>query len=251
MLPPVPPLPAEDLGKLFIRTGDLHNPPSLFVLGDSHALFFAGMERMEPTHSIVPHAHAGVRVYYLGPGLAGSLIKPHSRNRTAEKITMALEEPRRLGSKTLLLVFGEIDCRYHIRYIAEKMFGVEPHHWLEAARLTVKRYVAFLLSLKLQGFNPVVWAPIASTPRCAEANPWITLGTTQERNWLTRHVIALLQAECQHYQIPLLSVFEFLVDSALNTKPEFSSDGTHLSQRYWGLWLEQARQCGLFAGGTG
>lgn len=235
----------EDLGKIFMRTGDLINPPRLFVMGDSHALFFAGAERMEATHSVVPFAHQGYRVYYLGPGLAGSLIKPHSRNRTREKINMALQEPRQLGVKTIVFVFGEVDCRYHIRAHAEKMRADKPEFWLASARITVLRYVAFLLDVRLQGFMPAVWAPIASTPNPPETHRWITRGTTPERNWITKHFVDMLKEECDRHAIPVLSLFEQLVDEKLNTKPDFSSDGVHLSQHYWPLWLELAKGAGI------
>lgn len=235
-----------NLGEIFIRTGDLENPPRLFVMGDSHSLFFAGVEEMREGHSIVPSAHKGVRVYYLGPGLAYSLIKPHSRNRTREKIMMALEEVKNAPCKKILFAFGEIDCRYHIRQRAGLMTGgATAENINHVTRITVLRYLAFLLEIKMQGLEPMVWAPICSTSHAADLHQWITLGSNQERNHLTRDFITTLQKEAAPQLIPVLSIFDQLVDGQLNTRPEFSSDAVHLSQRYWEMVSARLKNEGI------
>lgn len=235
----------EDLSQVFIRTGDLVNPPRFFVIGDSHSLFFAGVEKMVEGHSIVPSAHEGYRVYYIGPGLAYSLIKPQSRNRSREKIMLALEEVKAHPQVPVIFCFGEVDCRYHIRSRTAALGQDHPEGWRAFARLTVKRYIAFLLEMKLAGFAPIIWAPPPSTPHPAESHAWITLGTMAERNAVTRDFIAFLKEEGARYAIPVLSVFDDLVDETFATKPDFSSDGTHLSQGHWPLWLEKAHAAGL------
>ncbi|MBI3420333.1 MAG: hypothetical protein HY053_09395 [Proteobacteria bacterium] len=236
---------SDNLAKIFMRTGDLKNPPRFFVIGDSHALFFAGAESLEETHAVIPGAHAGYRVFYVGPGLASSLVKPASANRTREKIEMALQEIHASGVKDIIFVFGEIDCRFHIRSRAIKNKGDHPDQWLEAAQLSATNYLNFLVEVKQRGFSPVVFAPIASTPRPVADIPWLTLGTVQERNWLTFRFNVLLARHCAAQHIPFVSLLDVLVDEKLQTKQGFSKDGTHLSQEFWPLWQERAKGAGL------
>lgn len=237
--------PDEDLGKIFMRTGDLYNPPRHFVMGDSHSLFFAGAEQLLDTHAVIPSAHEGYRVFYIGPGLAASLVKPRSTNRTREKITMALEEVRACGARHVIFSFGEIDCRFHIRQRAEKAGGAHPEAWLLSTRVTVMKYMAFLLEMKLTGLLPIVWGPPPTTPSPPESHAWITLGTMQERNFITRHFTDMLRSEASRAGIPVLSLFHDLVDAQLCTQPGYSADNIHLSQRFWPLWQEQCRKIGL------
>lgn len=236
---------SDDLAKIFMRTGDLLNPPQRYVIGDSHALFFAGAESLEETHAVIPAAHTGFRVFYVGPGLATSLVKPRSANRSREKIEMAMAEIRASGVREIIFVFGEIDCRFHIRSRAIKTADDHPDHWRASAQTSAAQYMQFLLEMKNQGLNPVIAAPIASTPKPVKDIPWLTLGTMEERNWLTREFTTLLSAQAGMHGIPCISLLEALVDKTLATRPDFSKDGTHLSQKFWPLWLERAKAAGL------
>jgi hypothetical protein len=236
---------SDDLAKIFMRTGDLINPPHLGVIGDSHALFFAGVEKMEETHALVKSAHPFIRVYYVGPGLAGSLIKPHSRNRTREKIAMALADLAPFNLRHIVFVFGEVDCRYHIRQRAISLGNDTTRGWQLSAKMTALRYMTFLHQVQQQGVAPVIFAPPPSTPHPADAHQWLTIGTTQERNRLTRDFIYALQDEAARFSIPVISLFEELVDKDLNTLPAFSEDEVHIAQAHWPLWVEKAKALGI------
>lgn len=235
----------EDLARVFVRTGDLVNPPHHFVLGDSHSLFFAGAEKLLDTHAEVKNAHDGYRVYYVGPGLAASLIKPHSRNRTREKIAMALDEVREHGAKHAIFSFGEIDCRFHIRIRAQGMGQDNEAAWVLSARLSVMKYLSYLLEIKESGILPIIWGPPPTTPNPPETHAWITLGSMQERNLITRHFTELLRKEAGRHGIPILSIFDDLVKDDLVTPAGYSADNIHLSQKYWPLWEEKLKGAGF------
>jgi hypothetical protein len=236
---------STELAKIFMRTGDLTHAPKLAVIGDSHSLFFAGVEKMADEGAIVPAPHTGVRVYYVGAGLAASLVKPWSRNRSREKVLMALEDVRNTGLKQILFSFGEIDCRYHIRERCIRKNADTHENWLLSAQITAARYIAFLLEVRFLGFQPAIAAPPPSTPHPPDAHQWLTYGTMMERNWLTRGFTTILKNVAAQHGIPVVSVFEELVDEKLNSKPDYSGDQVHLSQKHWNLWVEKARAAGI------
>ncbi len=223
-----------------MRTGDLVNAPRYFVIGDSHSLFFAGAEKILDTHAEVKSAHAGVRVYHVGSGLASSLIKPNARNLSREKIFKALPEISECGNPPIVMVFGEMDCRFHIRQRAIAAQRDNLAGWAESAQITALRYISFIMELKLAGFRPYVYAPPPSTPRAADMHQYYTIGTMTERNWLTVQFTGMLRELCRARGIEVITLLDQLIDEKLNTLPEFSSDDVHVSQRYWPLWESRA-----------
>lgn len=232
----------EDYAKIFMRTGDLTGAPRYFVIGDSHTLFFAGAEKVLDTHAEIPGVHPGVRVYHVGSGLASSLVKSGGRNLSREKVFKALPEVKECGNPPIVFSFGEMDCRFHIRERAIKAERDNQEGWMRSAQITAHRYISFLLEMKLLGFKPVVFAPPASTPRAANLHRYVTIGTPQERNWLTIQFTGMLQNDFRSHGIPVVSLIDVLIDDKLNTRPDFSNDDVHLSQRYWPLWEERLAQ---------
>ena len=230
----------EYYAKVLMRTGDLVNAPRYFVIGDSHSLFFAGAEKVLDTHAEVKSAHAGVRVYYLGPGLASSLIKNNTINLSREKIFKALPEIRECGNPPIVLAFGEIDCRFHIRQRAIAAGRDNLTGWAESAQITALRYISFVMELKLAGFRPFVYGPPPSTLNAVGMHKYYSIGTTTERNWLTVQFTGMLRELCRARGIEVITLLDRLIDEKLNTIPEFSSDDVHVSQRYWPLWESRA-----------
>ena len=243
LTPPDNPPANEDqeyYAKVFHRTGDLENSPRYFVMGDSHSLFFAGAEKVMDTHSEFGPLHKNVRVFHLGSGLATSLAKKNGRNLSREKVFKALPEVRACGNPPIVMVFGEMDCRFNIRERAQAAGNDTLDGWMASAQITALRYVSFIMELKLGGFRPVVYAPIASTPRPADLHRYVTIGTTLERNWISIQFTGILRELCRARGVEVISLIDKLVDEKLNTLPEFSSDDVHLSQRYWPLWESRA-----------
>ncbi len=233
----------DHYAKVFTQVGDLVTPPRYYVMGDSHSLFFAGADSVLDTHTVFGPIHKGVRVIHMGSGLATSLAKAGGRNLSREKISKALPEVMANGNPPIVMVFGEMDCRFHIRQRAQAANNDTVDGWAASAQVTALRYISFIMELKLNGFKPLVYAPIASTPRPADAHRYLTIGTTMERNWLTIQFTGMLRELCRARGIEVVSLIDKLVDEKLNTIPDFSSDDVHLSQRYWPLW--ESRTQGL------
>lgn len=231
----------DHYAKVFQRTGDLVNPPRYFVMGDSHALFFAGAEQVLDTHTVFGPTHEGVRVFHMGSGLATSLAKAGGRNLSREKISKALPEVRECGNPPILFVFGEMDCRFHIRQRAQLAHQDTTTGWATSAQATALRYISFIMELKLNGFKPFIYAPIASTPRPADEHRYLTIGSTMERNWITIQFTGMLRELCRARGVEVISLVDQLVDEKLNTKADFSTDDVHLSQKYWPLWESRSK----------
>lgn len=225
-----------------MRTGDLVNSPRYFVIGDSHSLFFAGAEKILDTHAEIKSAHHGVRVFHIGSGLASSLIKKDARNLSREKIFQALPEISACGNPPVVMVFGEMDCRFHIRQRAIAAQHDNLTGWAQSAQVTALRYISFIMELKLNGFRPIVYAPPPSTPRPADIHRYFTIGTMIERNWLTVQFTGMLRELCRAQGIEVITLIDQLMDDKLNTLPEFSSDDVHVSQRYWPLWESRSKE---------
>jgi hypothetical protein len=129
-----------------------------------------------------------------------------------------------------------MDCRFHIRQRAQAAGNDTTNGWVTSAQVTALRYISFVMELKLNGFKPFVYAPIASTPRPADEHRYLTIGSMMERNWLTIQYTGMLRELCRARGIEVISLIDKLVDEKLNTIPDFSSDDVHLSQKYWPLW---------------
>jgi hypothetical protein len=91
-----------------------------------------------------------------------------------------------------------------------------------------------------------VYAPPPSTFRDAVEHRYVTIGSMMERNWITVQITGMLQHSCAAHGIKVVTLIDALMDDKLHTRPDFSSDEVHLSQRYWPLWCERAKGAGLF-----
>lgn len=234
-----------DPEKIFFRTGDQSNAIRYWVIGDSHSLFFAGLDMLTKDGVVAHGAHTGYGVYYVGPGLAGSLMKPVSRNRTHDKIVMALDAiDAAETSRTIIFSFGEIDCRFRIRERAQ-MNGDDSQAGLQqSADVSIGNYMAFLRKIAKRGFTPIIWGPPPSTTTPPHAHDWLTLGSMEERNQLTRYFNQRLREEAATHNIVHVSLFDDLVEGD-RTRPDFSHDTIHIAQTYWPVWLEKAHSAGL------
>jgi len=193
----------------------------VYVIGDSHSCFFYGSD-------LNPIPYPGFKVYYIGSALAYNLIERDTTTRGSEQIFNILNNKISAGSK-VLLVFGEIDCRYQIFKAAEKQ-NVPVKQVMEEC---VRRYVSFAKEIKARGYDVMVWGVVASQPDTIDINPLhCRLGTCAERNILTRQFNDRLEYLLAEESIKFASIFEQLVDYANETKDElYLADKLHLSQK--------------------
>ncbi len=215
--------------------------PPILVIGDSHASFFAGSRMIVPPHPADPLRTAAFEVHHVGPGLAASLVERESENNTRSKALEALRGREPDTTRAVLLCFGEIDCRFHI--LRRAGTGADLARIQRSIEVTAHRYLSFVLEVAMEGFRPIVFGPVATTPlRYDPPYEWPTLGSTSERNGITRGLTRVLGNLCEIREIAFVSIFEDLINSDLQTRAEFYFDGVHLGPTAWPLFVEGMRE---------
>jgi lysophospholipase L1-like esterase len=212
---------------------------SALVIGDSHSSFFSRNDRVLEAFNGELVRAGPFLIGHLGPALAASLVERQSANETREKALEALRLAKDEAVNVVILCFGEIDCRFHIRRRLEQSCTSVDAIEL-STRVTVARYQAFICEVMLHGFTPIVYGPAATSHLVyEEPYPWPTLGTERERNRLTVEFTRQLKDGCESVGAKFITILPYLLDDKLNTRAEYLFDGVHVSQSAWPLWLAE------------
>jgi hypothetical protein len=218
-------------------------PLHIVVIGDSHTAFLVGAEEVLPSYPAGPFRHGAFEAYHVGPGLAASLVERESENNTRVKAMDILARHTPARTLAVMLCFGEIDCRFHILRRLGVANATDAARLQRSIEVTAHRYLSFLLEVALAGFRPLVFAPPATTPvRYDEPFPWPTLGSTAQRNGITRDFDMTLRSLCELSGIGYVSIFNQLVDARLETIAELYFDGVHLGQSAWPIFAKAFRE---------
>lgn len=223
--------------------------PLLHVLGDSHAAFFSGTEGLK--------FHSGrrlftgffrrryvsaftellpvFRVFHTGASTAWSADRYRSASWTREKIDVLFRKdiPSRAA---VLLVYGEIDCRWHIPKAVLGGKAVPT-----AVGETVARFMTLPQRLARAGYDVTVWQPPSVTvaePTPPEVrHPFPTSGSQQLRLDITSEYCAQLTAACQRDNIRCTGSVGKYHSWNEPAAAECFLDFCHLSQRMMPLTL--------------
>lgn len=201
------------------------NPPIIHALGDSHASFFAGEERLQPIHPASPgqNLHA-FRAWHLGPYLAHSFANPqHELRRKIRQISPDFAPDHRL-----LLCFGEIDCRCHVvrqsrlrsSSIRDTAAALATRYAQAAARFrdSVQRQVA-------------LWAAVAQSPQRTNVGPYNTVGSHAHRAAATRTFNDTLHQLAERLSLAFVHIDTNDTEHAGHRDESLFMDQIHLSQR--------------------
>lgn len=121
-----------------------------YVLGDSHALAFSGIEKSPnelPVRKWVLSQNKIFNAINVGPFLAFNLSKSDKKN-IIENIL--LDVP--IGSK-VIFCFGEIDCRAHLVNQAKK----QSRSIKDVAYECASAYLSFVKNITRDKFEPSIW----------------------------------------------------------------------------------------------
>ncbi len=207
---------------------------TLYCIGDSHASFFSGTNSIQPSwplqaRNVIPSFTS----FRLGAVLAYSLPDLGTKTQGREKLFEVLSTLPEKSS--ILMCFGEIDCRVHLVKQAEQQ-----HRPLKnVVEECVERYVHVLQELQPH-FHVSVWGVVPSTPseEIIDAR-YPHYGTHIERNTATKIFNEHLRVLCQQKNIPFISIFNELTHNDASTNPKYFSDKVHLSQRAMPLAVRQ------------
>lgn len=180
---------------------------AIHCIGDSHASFFSGREKMQPEWpKRSDDRWPFFRSYRLGPTLAYNLCRSGTSSRGREKLLDVLHRRVRPGDR-VLLCFGEIDCRAHLIRQSQAR-GMSAG---ELARECVDRYFQVIEEIKAQGFQAMVWNVLPPTTLMIDEGAFPVAGSFDERMVVTRLFNAFLVQRCDQAGVPFVSIFDALL----------------------------------------
>lgn len=209
----------------------------IYCIGDSHISFFSGKDKIQPLWpKPCLYALPYFESYRLGPSLAYNLCRNNTVSMGRERLYEVICKQIPKGSH-VLFCFGEIDCRAHILKQAEK----QKIRLENVIKECVVRYFSVIKEIKNMGYYPVVWNVIPPTSRMdlrPETHEYPTYGSQNRRNEVTVLFNRYLDKLCNESNIPMISIYDKLVDNKGNAKSDFYIDDIHLSQKAMPLVLE-------------
>lgn len=216
----------------------------IHCIGDSHVDFFSGQDTVQrgwpiPSNDMIPF----FKTYCIGPVLAYNLCKEKARTKGREILFFILETIPHGSS--ILLCFGEIDCRAHLlKQCANQQRDLE-----SIVRECTNRYFGVIQEIKAMGYRPIVWNVIPSTMRTdLYSSGFPVSGTCLERNQVAMLFNQCLRILCGLAEILFISIFDKLVDeSGLTRTDYYRKDGQHLSQKAMPLALREFNKIGIIS----
>jgi hypothetical protein len=125
-----------------------------------------------------------------------------------------------------MLSFGEIDIRNHV--ISQST--TQAKSVAEIVGDCVTAYTHAVNVTLAAGFRAMIWAP---PPSRSEAGPYSymfpTIGSEQERNAATRCFIEAMRVAMKPLGVPVVAIFDELVDETLRSDPRWFMDSCHLN----------------------
>lgn len=185
----------------------------IHVIGDSHSLFWSGWEGPSDKYPLYPQVVEmdRFRVYHIGPAPATTLGLSGGYGNMLHEIISGLPE-----HSTVMLSFGEIDCRCHFPRFED---------WRKIVDEGARRYANAIQSLEDQGLRVLVWGPPPTTPTVATMGGYDTVGDQRTRNAITRYFTERLLV----YLAPIVTILSELIDQNGDTRQEYLWDGIHLN----------------------
>lgn len=202
-----------------------HSLP-IHCIGDSHVSFFSGQDRIQPawpeqSQDLLPY----FKTYRLGAVLAYSLAKFETSMRGREKLFSILDQlPQQ---STVLLCFGEIDCRAHLLKQAD-LQNLDISVVIEKC---VETYAEVVREIKNRNYNVVVWNATPSFPPGTANDPdYPAYGSCRQRNQVTKLFNLCLERHLKPAGVPFISIFNRLIKRNGDTVTRFLMDEIHLNQ---------------------
>lgn len=180
----------------------------IHVIGDSHTAAF--------TLSIF-------HVHHMGSPTAFNLRNKHSTYNSNRQLLMVLDEMDK-DVDSLILCYGEIDCRIHIYYQFKKQ--QEKVSISQLIDNTIESYGEVLRQVEAKGVNFYVYGTPAATHQGNEYNyPWYATPEIHVR--IYREFNEKLKHHCQQNGYKFLDIYSKTVGPDGHTHPAFMKDSIH------------------------
>jgi hypothetical protein len=182
-------------------------------IGNSHARTF----KLQP----------GMIAHVISAATAHNLAKENSTTSSRKRLFDSLSRVNRRRD-AVIMVFGEVDCRFHIYYQYmknEKKLTIE-----ELIDHTISNYGKVLTELKDKGFHLYVCSVVpASWREHSTAYPFY--GSPDMRSRITRIFNNKLQILCTENGICFIDMYKPAADDNGLIKPEYKLDDIHLNEK--------------------
>jgi len=226
---------------------------NIHVIGDSHVSVFSKKNIIIPEYPPNIYMNFPFKIFRIGAPLAYNLGKRETYYNAREKIEHVFKHEIIKGD-SIILSFGEIDCRYHLL----KQSKLQEKDIEEVIVECVERYVQSVKEIVKDNFywiNKIgFWGPIASTwlgDECSNKDCPIA-DRMPMRNFVTSKFNTILKDKIDKFNKEFwktnfyyLSIFEFLIDDKYFTKKEYYMDNIHLNQKTWPLIENELKEKGF------
>lgn|GEM_PF-713777 len=205
----------------------------IHCIGDSHVSVFTGVDEVKDNCGTLPF----FRTYWLGPQTAYNVMKK------ASVIEGIVKEQADKGD-SVLLCFGEIDCRTHLVRQAELQGRPLP----EVVKDCVESYVRIFERVGRYGHRLIAWNVPPSSFGNWSYGAYPTYGSCAQRNEATKIFNGLLRKYCESIGATYISVYSRLLDKDGLPDPLFFMDNIHLSQKVMPFIMEELQRAGVLRG---
>jgi len=196
----------------------------IHCIGDSHVSVFTGHDRMPPiwhqnhnNKNISDDKTEYFKTYRLGAATSYQL------ERKIPDIEYIIKELPIDKDDSILFCFGEVDIRAHLI----KQSEIQEKEIVEVVKECVDKYFKTILYFKNNGYNMMVWGPIASWGDKAPYTSGPSFGSNLERNNATKIYNEYLEQLCNKNDITFLTIFDKMLHE----------DGT-TDEKYLDPWLD-------------
>jgi hypothetical protein len=206
----------------------------IYCIGDSHASFFSGYDVILPLSPETRNRYPIFEAYRLGATLAYNMKKYNTSSRGKERF-LDLLETKVPQQSTILMIFGEIDCRVHIvKQAIERKLEIR-----EIVKETVNEYFDFILEIKSKGYEIMLWNVVPTSCSSTQNKEYPNNGTLEERTQATICFNENIKILCNKNSIRFVSIYNLLVDERGVMKTKYFKDGVHLSQNAMTILLRE------------
>jgi hypothetical protein len=212
----------------------------IHCIGDSHISFFSGEDAIQPVWPAASRDRLPLfKTHHIGAALAYNLTREGTRTQGREKLFEVISSEVPDGA-TILLSFGEIDCRMHLTKQAEKT-NIPISDIVYACLEEYFRTVAEITAL---GYRVIVYNAVLSRPRVRGSRrfsdaEYATHGTIVERSETLRIFNSGAKERCAKAGVYFLENTPHLVDRSGTIPAWYFFDSIHLSQRAMPVTLRE------------
>lgn len=195
----------------------------ILIVADSHCCAFFDKDHVPSTY---PHIHFNqhydIKLVRIGPSTAYNAFMKNS------VIQQSIEFAQVKPTDTILLQFGEIDCRTHI----SKKVIKEGKDKVDLCQKTADRLFIEVDLIRNLGYNCGVISTVPSTwldEKITDApDDFPRYGDMNFRNDISKIYNKFLRFGCENRGIPYLDIFKHLITQDNVTKREMYMDNIHV-----------------------